>query len=114
MAVAARRLADAAALPAPVREPARRVRERPEPEAAPRPRPRARRAARPRIGRPLMWIGVIGTLLAGIEKIRAENDGLHAELSRARASGRVESTARSGLGLVDASDKVYLKLRLPE
>jgi cell division protein FtsB len=81
-----------------------------------------------------MWIGVIGTLLAGIvalnvavlqlriergkvssdiEKIRAENDGLHAELSRARASGRVESTARSSLGLVDASGKVYLELRPP-
>jgi cell division protein FtsL len=87
-----------------------------------------------RVTRPLLWIGVVGGLLTGIvalnvavlqlriergrigseiTKIRAENDGLRAELSTAKASGRVESLARARLGLIERADVVYLRLAPP-
>jgi cell division protein FtsL len=134
MAVAARRLdpaAAAVAAPAPA-VPARRrdADVRSAPVRAARRRGRARSG--PRIGRSVVWIAVVGTLLAGIvalnvavlqlriqrgrigseiAKIEAENGGLRAELSTARAVGRVESIARSQLGLVESADRIYLKLR---
>jgi cell division protein FtsB len=127
MAVAARRLDSAAAVPAPARAPARR-----SPASRPAPAAGARRRVRPRLGRSVVWIAIVAALLAGIvalnvavlqlridrgrisseiAEIRAENAGLHAELSKAKAGGRVESLARSGLGLVDATNTTYLKLR---
>jgi hypothetical protein len=131
MAVAARRLESAAAVPAPARAPARHS---PAAPPAPRRAPGAatRRRARPRLARSVVWIAIVGSLLAGIvalnvavlqlridrgrisseiAKIRGENAGLHAELSKAKAGGRVESLARSGLGLIDATETTYLKLR---
>lgn len=131
MAVAARRLDAAQSLPA---RPGRRA--EPQREAAPAPARRARpaRARRVRVTRPLLWIAVIGGLLTGIvalnvavlqlriergrigseiAKIRAENDGLRAELSTARAPGRIETLARGRLGLAERGDVVYLKLPTP-
>ena len=133
MAVAARRLAAAEPLSAP----------RPRRASAARPdtaydrtagQRRTARARRMRVTRPLLWIGIVGGLLTGIvalnvavlqlriergrigseiTKIRAENDGLRAELSTAKASGRVESLARARLGLVERADVVYLRLAPP-
>jgi cell division protein FtsL len=95
---------------------------------------RPTRARGIRVTRPLLLIGVIGGLLAGIvalnvavlqlrierghvssemEKIRAENDAVRAELSTAKASARIESLARGRLGLVESSDAVYLRLPAP-
>jgi hypothetical protein len=54
-----------------------------------------------------------GRIDADITKIRAENDGLRAELSTAKASGRVEALARSRLGLVERTDVEYLRLPPP-
>jgi cell division protein FtsL len=128
MAVAARRL-DAAAEALPARRPGRGAQPRRETPA----QSARRRTARPRlrVTRPLLLIGIVGGLLTGIvalnvavlqlrmergrisseiEKIRAENEGLRADLSTAKASGRIESLARGRLGLVEAGDAVYLKL----
>jgi cell division protein FtsL len=131
MAVAAKRLG-AEALP----DPRSRPGTQPRGEAATQPA-RSRRPTRARgirVTRPLLLIGVIGGLLAGIvalnvavlqlrierghvssemEKIRAENDALRAELSTAKASARIESLARGRLGLVESSDAVYLRLPAP-
>ena len=132
MALPARNLDTGAAVVAPA--PSRPARRRP-PADQPRERspsarrPRARRG--PRIGRSVMWIGVVGALLAGIvalnvavlqlrvergqigsqiAKIRAENEGLRAELSTAASVSRVEDVGRSQFGLVDAGDRTYLRL----
>jgi cell division protein FtsL len=131
MAVAAKRLG-AEALP----DPRPRRGTQPRGEAATQ-SARSRRPTRARgirVTRPLLLIGVIGGLLAGIvalnvavlqlrierghvssemEKIRAENDALRAELSTAKASARIESLARGRLGLVESSDAVYLRLPAP-
>jgi cell division protein FtsL len=130
MAVAARRLA-AESLPEP--RPGRGRPARPPAGEPARARRRPARA-RVRVTRPLLWIAVIGGLLTGIvalnvavlqlriergridsdiTKIRAENDGLRAELSTAKASGRVEALARSRLGLVERTDVEYLRLPPP-
>ena len=130
MAVAARRLA-AEALPAP--RPRRGPAPRPAGEAPARAQRRHARA-RVRVTRPLLWIATIGCLLTGIvalnvavlqlriergrisseiTKIRAENDGLRAELSTAKAAGRIESLARGRLGLVERTDVEYLRLPPP-
>jgi hypothetical protein len=136
MAVPARKLENEAAVAAPApSRPSRRsppadqpARERSSRER----RPQVRRG--PRIGRSVMWIGIVGALLAGIvalnvavlqlrvqrgqigtqiAKIRAENEGLRAELSTAAAVGRVEALARTRLGLVDAGERTYLRLPAP-
>jgi cell division protein FtsB len=126
MAVAARRLDAAATAPAPSRAPARA---RP---ATPRDRSERRPARRRlRVTRSLLWIGVVGALLAGIvalnvavlqmriergrvgqdiAEIRAENAGLRAELSTAAALGRIEAAGRARLGLVEPGETVYLRL----
>ena len=136
MAVPARKLESEAAVAAPA--PSRPSRRRPPADQPARERssrdrrPRVRRG--PRIGRSVMWIGIVGALLAGIvalnvavlqlrvqrgqigtqiAKIRAENEGLRAELSTAAAVGRVEALARRQLGLVDAGERTYLKLPAP-
>jgi cell division protein FtsL len=129
MAVAARRLEAAEPLPAP--RPRRSGRPQPGVRSEPQHRRRPARARGIRVTRPLLWIGVIGGLLTGIvalnvavlqlriergrisseiEKLRAENDRLRAELSTAKASGRIESLARGRLGLVESGEVVYLRL----
>jgi hypothetical protein len=51
-----------------------------------------------------------GRLQSDNVRIRGENDSMQAELSTAAAGGRVETIARSRLGLVDATDTTYLKI----
>jgi hypothetical protein len=91
----------------------------------------ARGARRPALARWILWIALVGALLAGIVglnvavlelrmesgrlqsdnvRIRGENDSIQAELSTAAAGGRVETIARSKLGLVDATGTTYLKI----
>jgi cell division protein FtsL len=123
MAVAARRLEGAAPAPAPAR-PSRSG----GPRTARPPRPAARRVG---FGRPLLWIGLVTALLAGIvalnvavlqlrmergrvaddvEQVRAENAGLRAEIAIAAAPGRIERIARAELGLVAPGELAYVTL----
>lgn len=99
-------------------------------EPAARPRPRA--ARRPKLGRRVVWIGLVAGLLAGIvalnvavlqlrvergtlaaeiARIRAENAELQAEISRAAAVGRTQAIG-SQLGLAEPVDQVYLRLKV--
>ena len=129
MALPARNLDTGAAVvaPAPTR-PARRppAADQPRERSPSARRPRARRG--PRIGRSVMWIGALlagivalnvavlqlrverGQIGSQIAKIRAENEGLRAELSTAASVSRVEDVGRSQFGLVDAGDRTYLRL----
>ena len=108
--------------------------------AAPRERASAnappRRGARrhPRVRSGVLWIVVVGTLLAGIvalnvaalrlnmegkrldgqiQELRTRNAELLSELSNAAAAGRVQAAA-SQLGLVSPADTTYLRLRSPK
>ena len=79
----------------------------------------------------MLWILVVGTLLAGIvalnvavlgsnmeverldverERLRAENAVLSSELSSAAAAGRIEALATRRLGLVDPVQTTYVRL----
>jgi cell division protein FtsL len=118
------------AVAAPQARPARRV--QPEPaRSTPRRPGRARTATRPRLGRGVVWILVIATLLAGIValqvavlqlrmergrlqseivEIEAQNAKLESEISSAASVARVEGAARGPLGLVPPSKTTYLEL----
>jgi outer membrane murein-binding lipoprotein Lpp len=99
--------------------------------ARPRPRPPAER--RPRVASGVVWIAVIGVLLAGVvfmnvavlrlnirldqlgrdrTRLRADVAQLSSELSSAQAAARIQAQAR-GLGLVQAraAETTYLDLR---
>jgi hypothetical protein len=101
-------------------------------EAAARPRPRA--DSRPRVARGIVWIALIGVLLAGVvamnvvvlrmnirldhlgrdrARLRAENAELGSTLSSALAVARIQAQARKDLGVVpaDPSETVYVDLR---
>jgi cell division protein FtsL len=79
----------------------------------------------------VLWILVVGTLLAGIvalnvavlglnmeverldvekERLKADNAVLSSELSSAAAAGRIESLATRRLGLVDPVQTTYVRL----
>lgn len=97
-----------------------------------RPAPRTRPERRPRVASGIVWIVVIGILLAGVvfmnvavlrlnmrldqlgrdrTRLRADNASLASELSSALAAARIQAQAR-GLGLVQAqaADTVYVDL----
>jgi cell division protein FtsL len=95
-----------------------------------RPRPRA---DDPRLARGIVWIALIGALLAGVvfmnvvvlrlnirldhlgrdrARLRADNAQLASELSSALAAARIQAQARKDLGVVpaDPSETVYVDL----
>jgi outer membrane murein-binding lipoprotein Lpp len=98
-----------------------------------RPRPRQRAERRPRVASGVVWIAIIGVLLAGVvfmnvavlrlnirldqlgrdrTRLRADVAQLSSELSSAQAAARIQAQAR-GLGLVQAraAETTYLDLR---
>ena len=99
---------------------------RPQParRAASKPRPKSRAAVKPRpLAGSVVWIVVLGALLAGVVavnvavlqlnlsldrlgrervQLRADNASLSARLSSASAAARIETPARGRLGLVPA------------
>jgi hypothetical protein len=102
------------------------------PEAVVRPRPRPTSERRPKVAGGVVWIVVIGTLLAGVvfmnvavlrlnisldqlgrdrARLRADTAQLASELSSAQAAARIQAQAR-GLGLVQAkaAETTYLDL----
>jgi cell division protein FtsL len=102
--------------------------------AEPVARPRPRAAGRPRVARGIVWIALIGVLLAGVvamnvvvlrmnirldhlgrdrARLRAENAELGSTLSSALAAARIQAQARKDLGVVpaDPSETVYVDLR---
>jgi cell division protein FtsL len=100
---------------------------------APRSRPRPRAERRPRIAGGVVWIAVIGVLLAGVvfmnvavlrlnlrldqlgrdrTRLRADNAELASQLSSAQAAARIQALAQKRLGVQPAlaQDTTYLKL----
>jgi cell division protein FtsL len=97
----------------------------------PRPRPRAER--RPRVAGGVIWIAVIGVLLAGVVfmnvavlrlnirldqvgrdrvRLRADNAQLASQLSSAQAAARIQALAQKKLGVQPAlaQETTYLNL----
>ena len=114
---------------------------RSEAPALPRRQPRRRTAvapvARPRAWGGVVWIVVLGVLLAGVVavnvavlqlnvrldglgreriQLRADNARLSSQLSSAGAAARIESEAKARLGLVqaDANSTSYVQLAPPQ
>jgi cell division protein FtsL len=100
---------------------------------APRQRPRPRAERRPRVAGGVIWIAVIGALLAGIvfmnvavlrlnlrldqlgrdrTRLRADNAQLQSQLSSAQAAARIQALAQKKLGVQPAlaQDTTYVKL----
>ena len=117
------RAAAARALPAPAR-----TRTRARPRAARKP------ASRRRVAGGVVWIGVVGVLLAGVvalnvavlrlnmklddvgrerTQLRAENAQLSTQIAARAASGRIVAVASDQLGVapVTAENRTYLDLR---
>jgi len=117
------RAAAARALPAPPRS-----RARARPKAARKP------ASRRRVAGGVVWIGIVGVLLAGVvalnvavlrlnmqlddvgrerTQLRAENAQLSTQIAARAASGRIVTVARDQLGVapVTAENRTYLDLR---
>jgi len=105
-------------------------------EAVPRPRPRPRRHAKrqPRVASGVVWIAVIGALLAGVvfmnvavlrlnikldqvgrdrTRLRADNAQLASQLSSAQAAARIQALARRELGVQPAlaQETTYIRLK---
>jgi len=105
-------------------------------DAAPRygarPRPRAER--RPRVAGGVVWIAVIGVLLAGVvfmnvavlrlnlrldqvgrdrARLRADNADLASQLSSAQAAARIQALAQKKLGVQPAlaQETTYIRLK---
>jgi len=98
-----------------------------------RPRPVAARRADPlRSG--VVWIVIVGVLLAGVvalnvavlqlnvrldrlrterANLRDQNAALASQFSSAKASPRIQARARQRLGLVPATEMTYVDLRKP-
>jgi cell division protein FtsL len=114
------RAATARALPAPAR-----TRARPKPRAKSKPAPRRRVAGG------VVWIGLVGVLLAGVvalnvavlrlnvkldqtqrerNELRADNAQLNTDIAARAASGRIVALASGRLGLQPATPD-YLDLR---
>ena len=114
-----------------------RVRAEPAPSVedpfAPRQRPRPRAERRPRVTGGVIWIAVIGVLLAGVvfmnvavlrlnirldglghdrARLRADNAQLASRLSSAQAAARIQALAQKKLGVQPAlaQDTTYLRL----
>jgi cell division protein FtsL len=104
-----------------------------EPRVEPRPRPLRRAERRPRVAEGIVWIVLIGALLAGVvfmnvavlrlnlkldeagrqrTQLQADNAALASELSSASAAARVQAQAR-GLGLVEAKASETNFVHLP-
>ncbi len=104
----------------------------PAPAAVPRPRPRA--ARRTRVAGGVVWIAVIGVLLAGVvfmnvavlrlnirldqlsrdrTRLRADNAALASQLSSAQAAARIQALARKQLGVQPAlaQETTYIRLK---
>jgi len=117
------RAAAARALPAPAR-----TRARARPKAARKP------ASRRRVAGGVVWIGVVGVLLAGVvalnvavlrlnmqlddvgrerTQLRADNAQLSTQIAARAASGRIVAVASDQLGVapVTAENRTYLDLR---
>ena len=100
--------------------------------ARPRPRPRAER--RPRVAGGVVWIAVIGVLLAGVvfmnvavlrlnirldqvgrdrARLRADNAELASQLSSAQAAARIQALAQKKLGVQPAlaQETTYIRLK---
>jgi len=111
--------------------------ERPQPQTQPgsRPRPRPRLVKRERrVAGGVVWIGIIGALLAGVvamnvavlrlnmkldrlgrerADLRAENAALSVQLSSAAAAPRIQGLAAKRLGYVQATPDQTSYLTLP-
>jgi len=102
-------------------------------EAVARPRPRASAERHPRITGGVIWIVVIGALLAGVvavnvavlrlnisldksgrerTRLRADIQSLASQVSSAQAAGRIQAQAQRDLGVVpaDASNTTFVQL----
>ena len=116
--------------------PARSRPQRAAPPPAPRsPRVQSRRArdrARPRVAGGVVWIALVAVLLGGIvalnvaalrlnleaqrleerkQQLVGENAATASELSGLASAGRIEEVARRDLGLVEATDARYVRVR---
>ena len=103
------------------------------PAARPRPRPRPRAERNPRVRSGVVWIFVIGALLAGVvavnvavlrlnisldkagqerTRLRADIQSLASQVSSAQAAGRIQAQARRDLGVVpaDANNTTFVTL----
>ena len=101
--------------------------------AVARPRPRATSERRPKVASGVVWIVIIGVLLAGVvfmnvavlrlnikldqvgrdrTRLRADVAQQSSELSSAQAAARIQAQAR-GLGLVPANPAETVFLNLP-
>jgi cell division protein FtsL len=101
---------------------------------APRVRPRPRAERRPRVASGVVWIAVIGVLLAGVvfmnvavlrlnirldqlgrdrTRLRADNAQLASKLSSAQAAARIQALAQKKLGVQPAlaQETTYLRLK---
>lgn len=107
--------------------------ERPQPQTQPRPRPRLVKKER-RVAGGVVWIGIIGALLAGVvamnvavlrlnmkldrlgqerADLRAENAALSVQLSSAASAPRIQGLAAKRLGYVQATPDQTSYLTLP-
>jgi cell division protein FtsL len=107
--------------------------ERPQPQTQPRPRPRLVKKER-RVAGGVVWIGIIGALLAGVvamnvavlrlnmkldrlgqerADLRAENAALAVQLSSAASAPRIQGLAAKRLGYVQATPDQTSYLTLP-
>jgi len=100
----------------------------------PRPRPRPRAERRPRVANGVVWICVIGALLAGVvfmnvavlrlniqldklgrdrTRLKADNAELASQLSSAQGAARIQALAQRELGVEPAlaQETTYLKLK---
>jgi cell division protein FtsL len=107
--------------------------ERPQPQTQPRPRPRLVKKER-RVAGGVVWIGIIGALLAGVvamnvavlrlnmkldrlgqerADLRAENAALSVQLSSAASAPHIQGLAAKRLGYVQATPDQTSYLTLP-
>ena len=107
--------------------------QRPQPQTQPRPRPRLVKKER-RVAGGVVWIGIIGALLAGVvamnvavlrlnmkldrlgqerADLRAENAALSVQLSSAASAPRIQGLAAKRLGYVQATPDQTSYLTLP-
>ena len=107
--------------------------ERPQTQTQPRPRPRLVKKER-RVAGGVVWIGIIGALLAGVvamnvavlrlnmkldrlgqerADLRAENAALSVQLSSAASAPRIQGLAAKRLGYVQATPDQTSYLTLP-